>query len=45
MGDADDIVFMCDLTASLIEPPGCHDGVDAWLFSATPAPPDPKPRG
>ena len=43
MGDADDVAFMCDLTASLIEPPGCHEGEEALVILRRPAPPDPSP--
>lgn len=43
MGDVDDIAGMCDLTAGLIEPPGCHDGEEALVILCRPAPPDPSP--
>ena len=43
MGDADDVAFMCDLTASLVEPPGCHEGEEALVILRRPAPPDPSP--
>ena len=43
MGDVDDIAFMCDLAASLIEPPGCHEGEEALVVLRRPAPPDPSP--
>jgi hypothetical protein len=39
MGDVDDIAFMCDLTASLIEPPGCHEDEEALVVLRRPAPP------
>ena len=42
-GDVDDIAFMCDLTASLIEPPGCHDDEAALVILRRPAPPVPSP--
>ena len=43
MGDVDDIARMCDLAASLIEPPGCHEGEEALIVLRRPAPPDPSP--
>jgi len=42
-GDVDDIAFMCDLTASLIEPPGCHEDEEALIILRRPAPPNPGP--
>jgi hypothetical protein len=43
MGDQDDIASMCELVASLIEPPGCHEGEEALVVLRRPAPPDPSP--
>jgi hypothetical protein len=43
MGDPERIASECDLAASLIHPPGCHDDEEALVVLRRPAPPDPSP--
>jgi hypothetical protein len=43
MGDSDSIAVECDLVASLIAPPGCHDDEEALVILRRPAPPEPSP--
>lgn len=43
MGDPDNIAGDCELVASLMGPPGCHEGEEALVVLRRPAPPDPSP--
>ena len=43
MGDPDSIADDCELVASLMGPPGCHQGEEALVVLRRPAPPDPSP--
>jgi hypothetical protein len=43
MGDPDNIAGECELVASLMAPPGCHEGEEALVVLRRPAPPDPSP--
>ena len=43
MGDPDNIAGDCELVASLMGPPGCHQGEEALVVLRRPAPPDPSP--